>query len=194
MSSLTIIERDELDRLEGVIERHLGGFCQVGLSLMAIRDRRLYKSTHRSFEDYCRQRWDFDKSYAYRLIKSAEVVQELPIGDALPRNESQARELAKADNPVEAWQECVETAPRDDDGEPVITAQHVRETVNKSRMEVEPERPFAALAEMPDDMAEAFESFKLSILRHKLSGWSAIEKEDVQHALQTLIGLCEPTE
>ncbi len=33
-------------------------------------------------------------------------------------------------------------------------------------------RPFEKLAELPDDVTEAFESFKLAILRHKMEGWN----------------------
>ena len=32
-------------------------------------------------------------------------------------------------------------------------------------------RPFAHLAALPDDLAEAFEAFKLAIVRHRLDGW-----------------------
>ena len=42
-----------------------------------------------------------------------------------PANEAQARPLTKLDTPSEqaaAWKEVVDTAPKDDDGEPIITA------------------------------------------------------------------------
>ena len=50
-------------------------------------------------------------------------------------------------------------------------------------------RPFASLAELPADLADAFESFKLAILRHKLAGWSEVAREDVLGALDSLKGL-----
>ena len=53
----------------------------------------------------------------------------------------------------------------------------------------EPVRPFASLAELPADLADAFESFKLAILRHKLAGWSEISREDVLGVLDSLKGL-----
>lgn len=49
-----------------------------------------------------------------------------------------------------------------------------------------PVRPFANLAELPDDLAEAFESFKLSILHHKLSGWREVSRDDVLASLDSL--------
>ena len=50
----------------------------------------------------------------------------------------------------------------------------------------EPVRPFENLAELPEDLAEAFESFKLAILRHKSDDWDEISKEDVLASLDAL--------
>ena len=51
----------------------------------------------------------------------------------------------------------------------------------------EPERgTFEHLAELPPDLSEAFESFKLSILRHKLSGWADVSRSDVLASLDAL--------
>jgi hypothetical protein len=52
--------------------------------------------------------------------------------------------------------------------------------------EAEPIRPFANLATLPADVSEAFESFKLSILKHKLAGWAEIAREDLLAALDSL--------
>jgi hypothetical protein len=51
---------------------------------------------------------------------------------------------------------------------------------------VESIRPFEDLPELPADLAEAMEMFKLSILRHKLDGWSQVAAEDVLLALAGL--------
>ncbi len=47
-------------------------------------------------------------------------------------------------------------------------------------------RPFENLADLPDDLAEAFEMFKLAILRHKTTGWEEISREDVMASLDAL--------
>ena len=47
-------------------------------------------------------------------------------------------------------------------------------------------RPFEQLAELPADVAEAFESFKLAILHHKLAGWAEISCRDLIGALESL--------
>jgi hypothetical protein len=47
-------------------------------------------------------------------------------------------------------------------------------------------RPFENLPGMPDDLKEAFELFKLSILSHKISGWTEISVEQVLGVLESL--------
>jgi hypothetical protein len=47
-------------------------------------------------------------------------------------------------------------------------------------------RPFDKLPDLPEDLAEAFESFKLGILRHKLNGWAEIGRDDVLATLEAL--------
>jgi len=50
-------------------------------------------------------------------------------------------------------------------------------------------RPFENLAELPEDLAEAFDGFKLAILRHKTTGWEEISRDDVLAALDALKAL-----
>jgi hypothetical protein len=49
-----------------------------------------------------------------------------------------------------------------------------------------PVRPFAALPQLPDDLHDAFESFKLAILRHKLAEWKEVPCDDVLASLDGL--------
>ena len=51
-------------------------------------------------------------------------------------------------------------------------------------------RPFEHLAALPDDLAEAFEQFKLAIVRHRLSNWSEVPRDDVLASLDALRRLC----
>jgi hypothetical protein len=84
-----------LPELEDVIARGLETFVEVGGALMAIRDRRLYRETHSTFEAYCRDKWSMSRTHANRTIKAAVIAGELaPIG-AIPANEAQARELGR---------------------------------------------------------------------------------------------------
>lgn len=47
-------------------------------------------------------------------------------------------------------------------------------------------RPFDGLAELPDDLADAFEAMKLSILAHKLTNWEEVSRDDVLASLEAL--------
>ena len=47
-------------------------------------------------------------------------------------------------------------------------------------------RPFENLADLPDDVGEAFEAFKLSIIRHKSEEWQEISREDMLGTLDAL--------
>jgi len=51
---------------------------------------------------------------------------------------------------------------------------------------VESIRPFENLAELPEDLSEAFDAFKLVILRHKTDEWKQISCDDVLAALDSL--------
>jgi hypothetical protein len=68
MSSITIFESLTLDEekqrlhLERQIEK---AFYQAGLALQILRDKKLYRSTHSSFEEYCHARFGFTRRSAY---------------------------------------------------------------------------------------------------------------------------------
>ncbi|HIA20790.1 MAG TPA: hypothetical protein EYN03_09670 [Planctomycetes bacterium] len=47
-------------------------------------------------------------------------------------------------------------------------------------------RPFDQLPELPENVAQAFEAFKLAILQHKASNWSDISAENVLASLEAL--------
>jgi hypothetical protein len=57
------------------------------------------------------------------------------------------------------------------------------------RAALPPVTPFADLPTLPDDLMDAFESFKLAILRHKTSGWQDVSCDDVLHTLNALKAL-----
>jgi len=117
-----------LDALEAVIERGLGAFVEVGRALLEIRDSRLYRETHGTFEDYCRERWDFDRTYAHRLTQAATVVSMLPIGNTpSPANEAVVRELAPLRDEPEALRETWDAAVQEHGEQP--TAAQVRDVV-----------------------------------------------------------------
>ncbi len=98
---LSLPEKDDLADLERVVDRGLSTFTEVGLALCSIRDRRLYRDTHDTFEGYCRERWTMTRQYANRLIVAHQVAAGLETivsnPDTLPASEAQARALAGLD-------------------------------------------------------------------------------------------------
>ena len=66
-------ERDRLI-LEREVER---AFYKAGCALKELRDRKLYKSTHSSFEQYCEDRFGMRRRHPYRLIDAATVVDNI---------------------------------------------------------------------------------------------------------------------
>lgn len=133
-STLALSERTRLAQLEETIERGLATFVEVGAALMEVRDSRLYRDGFTTFEDYCRERWQMARNYANKLIAASEAVANLgttvPI---LPITESQARPLTRLepDQRRAAWTEAIETAPRNEAGEPQVTAAHVENVVRE---------------------------------------------------------------
>jgi hypothetical protein len=74
---LSASEKEIFERMEGVVQSHLESFSKAGDALVAIRDGRLYRETHGTFEDYCRERWEMSKTQANRLISAAAVIHNI---------------------------------------------------------------------------------------------------------------------
>lgn len=111
-----LTEEEQCDRLhlERKVER---AFFEAGKALTELRDRRLYRSTHKTFEEYCRERFGFSRRQPYHLIEAAVIFDNLVEKcernvHILPTNEWQIRPLSKLDPDIqpEAWEQAVESA------------------------------------------------------------------------------------
>ena len=128
---LTPGERRHLQALERKIEHGMQTFKEVGTALQEVRDSRLYRESHTSFETYCRDRWGLERQRAYQLIGAVEVIEALPeSAQPLIRNEATARELVPlmrdGDPEVLATVMAKITEQHEADGKPV-TAEVVRQ-------------------------------------------------------------------
>jgi hypothetical protein len=106
LEELTPDEERERHRLELKVER---AFFEAGVALRALRDKKLYRSTHKTFELYCKDRFGFSRFSAYNKIAAAEVVDNL-LSNALqklPTSERQCLPLAKLepDEQLSIWSE-----------------------------------------------------------------------------------------
>jgi len=118
--TLTPEEERERHRLELRVE---SAFFEAGKALTQLRDQKLYRSTHKTFEAYCQERFGFSRRHPYRLIEAASVFENLcPNGtqNALPTNkrqilptsERQVRELVslEPEQQREIWHRAVSVA------------------------------------------------------------------------------------
>jgi len=186
VEELSLTEKTELQEMEGIIEPGLRTFYQVGCALATIRDSRLYRETHATFEEYCKDRWDMRQAHAYRLIDSASVQDVLsPIGDIQPANEAQIRPLTKletAEAQQEAWEMVIETAP-----EGKITARHVSKVVSEmldanTRKEVgkkgkKMRQIIDETERMDEDFKDAFDAFFSEVRTARINGWETTSRE-----------------
>jgi len=135
-NNLTTNEKAELDTLEGIIEREMKSFMDVGNALLTIRDRKLYREQFKNFKAYCMESWGMGRSHANRLMSGAQVAANLsPIGDKFntlvkiqPTSEYQVRPLTALEpaQQCEVWEEAVRSA----DGK-VVTYKQVKALVDK---------------------------------------------------------------
>ena len=98
---LTAAEADYLAECEDTIAAGFETFMTVGNALAAIRENKLYRASHGTFETYCAARWGITDRRARQLIDAAAIGTTVPVS-----NEAQARELARVPEPQRAdvWQ------------------------------------------------------------------------------------------
>lgn len=129
---LTPPERARRASLESVIERGLTSFFEVGAALYEMRASRLYRDTHRTFKEYCRERWGFSASRArQQIVGYARATALTQGGLPAPRNERVVRELARLGQMPERQQAAWRLAVEEHGAEP--TAEQVRRIVEAVR-------------------------------------------------------------
>ena len=139
-------EEEQRDRLhlERRVERAV---FEAGKALAELRDRRLYRSTHGTFEEYCKDRFGFERRHPYRLIEASAVFDNLmkmcpnwtqneddpdtvhsEQRQILPTAEGQVRPITKLEpqEQWEVWQTAVELA-----GGKVPTGRIVKDVVQR---------------------------------------------------------------
>ena len=105
-------EAQELARCETIVQAGIRSFFEVGHALMRIRDLKLYRETHATFEKYLEDRWDYSRQYGYQLIAAAEVTENVSTVGRQPDNERQVRPLTRLDPDTQrkAWIRTLENA------------------------------------------------------------------------------------
>jgi hypothetical protein len=111
LEELTYDEERDRHRLELRVER---AFYEAGAALRELRDRRLYRSMHKTFEDYVRERFGYSRITAHYKIAAAAVVDNLLTNgeQILPTNERQVRDMMRHSPQLQCsiWSQSVEKA------------------------------------------------------------------------------------
>lgn len=131
---LSYPEQDRLAELEKTISENFQAFYVVGCALAEIQVNKLYRATHETFEEYCRERFEIARRTAYQYIETSTAMNNLrncaQIAhiENMPANEAQVRPLTRLEpeKQIEAWKEAVTSAP---DGH--VTAKHVSKVVRQ---------------------------------------------------------------
>jgi hypothetical protein len=69
----------------------------AGDALREIRDSRLYRATHTSFEAYCTERFGFSRSTAYRLMEQEKAI---GAGESVPPRDTRTKRTITTQEPV----------------------------------------------------------------------------------------------
>ncbi len=108
-------------------------FFEAGKALAELRDRRLYRSTHKTFEEYCRERFGHSRRQSYLLMDAAVVFDNLveicdQFDHKLPTAEGQVRPMTKLQpqEQQEVWLRAVELS-----GGKIPTGRIVKDVVQR---------------------------------------------------------------
>jgi len=127
LAPLTRTELSRMGQLEESIRHSMQSFADVGLAFMEIRDNRLYRDSHGTFEAYCVAKWGIKRNQANKTIAAAMVVTNLgTIVPTIPTGEGQCRPLVSLapEQQQVAWVAAVEKA-----GDAPVTAKIVSAAV-----------------------------------------------------------------
>ncbi|MBD2451989.1 hypothetical protein H6G76_33720 [Nostoc sp. FACHB-152] len=155
---LTPQEQRERLNLERKVEH---AFYEAGKALMELRDRRLYRSTHKTFEEYCKDRFGFTRMAAALKIASVKIMDNLSTNglqnaqtsksglkaqkmstnglQILPTNERQVRPLTnlEPEQQREVWLKAVEEA-----GNKIPSGRIVQSVVDRIRERTKIPNPY----------------------------------------------------
>jgi hypothetical protein len=137
-----------LDELESIIERGMQTFVEVGMALLEIRDKKLYKKDHQTFEDYCHKRWGWERRHGYELIAAAQVASNVRLNaQSTPESASTVPTLTQAVQlaslPAERQREVVQAIEENGDGLVNTTVREIKEVVRDVKRGTAPKQAAA---------------------------------------------------
>ncbi|MBX3422358.1 MAG: hypothetical protein KF752_12465 [Pirellulaceae bacterium] len=146
-----------------------------------------------SVSEMRRARWEVQGADPAAEPKDAEIAASSLDEDFVPLAETTTRTSDSQADADDAPRDIQQAGPRYDDpdfGDADDTRSQAAdddaapwEDVNKS---VSIQSPFAGLPELPPDLSDAVEQFKLAIIHHRSNDWAEVSPDTVVKALQAL--------
>lgn len=176
-------EHRHLGALEKRIAAGLQVFREVGNALLEIRDQRLYRNTHSSFEAYCRERWSMERQRAYYIMDAAKVDKVLGSPKDL-MNEAQARELAPLlDEPDKAKKVWAAVEQRAKETQKPVTATLIKQV----RQEILPPENGTGELSATDRLLQDITRLGNTFARWRQSKPNIGERQKVSKAIKSFI-------
>lgn len=160
LEQLSPSENTRLENLEHIIENFRKSYFKAGAALAEIRNKRLYRATHASFEAYVAERWELSRPRAYDLIDASRVANNLSaVADITTTNEFQLRALRAlpAKDQIEVYTKAVERA-----GESRVT----RDLLEETKQELLAARPTPRPSRRPPPKSEPTSRVMKRALNH----------------------------
>jgi hypothetical protein len=112
------------------------------------------------------------------------ALREKPLAEGLTPSRERARSAGEPGPSIEGPDFGDEEDQ--DDSPPGSSGESSRFDADDEAVSAPPARPFQEIGSLPDDVVEAFEGYKLAILRHKREGWLAISINEMLATLDSL--------
>ena len=191
---LTYDEQQRLAELEAIVGARMMSVVEFGAALAEIRDRRLYRQAHGSFDTYVKERFEVARATAYQYIEAAaafENVRNCGRFEILPANEAQIRPLTRVDGPVQVqvWKRVTHTS--EVTGEPVtarLVAASVREVLGEQFVKRTGEIRTRVQRDpvIPDDFKERFFGIMEYLREAREANWRGIDRAAALRYLDAL--------
>jgi hypothetical protein len=109
---LVASEVEVLRTCEATIERNLNCFIEVAQALQTIKEKNLFRATHDTFGDYCKERWNITGTHGLKLIRRGKVAKRLSKDLPPPSNLAQTDAMEGLSKPKQkaVWEKAVNDA------------------------------------------------------------------------------------
>jgi hypothetical protein len=105
---LSKAEQVKLEQLEVIVRANISAYIEVGNALKTIKDEKLYKANHKSFNLYCIKVWGFTRSTAHDYLKAVAVAASVRTSVQIDLSKAVVLFMLKGDDAAEKRQAIVD--------------------------------------------------------------------------------------